>query len=1534
METPEQPSFRDMDVAIIGMACRFPGARTPAEFWDNLRHGRESIVSLSREELLAAKVDAASIDNPNYVRASATIPGIDTFDAAFFGLSPREAEVLDPQQRVLLECAWEALEDAGCDPENLRQAVGVYAGCSMSSYLFNNLSRNREALAALGMYQIALSNDKDFLPTRISYRLNLRGPSVAVQTACSTGLVAVHLACQSLLNGECDMALAGGVSIAVPQNRGYLYQEGGIHSPDGHCRAFDAGAQGTVKGNGAGLVVLKRLADAAADGDHVYAVIKGSSINNDGALKVGYTAPSIDGQAAVITEAMGLAEVPADTIGFVEGHGTGTALGDPIEVAALTQAFRKSTARRQYCALGSVKTNIGHLDSAAGIAGLIKATLALAHREIPPTVNFERPNPKIDFQNSPFFVNPKALPWEANGHPRRAGVSSFGIGGTNAHVVLEESPRSPAGRREGSREPETFVFSARTDTALETMGRAAIDRFRQAPDVAAADIAHTLQSGRRHFEWRQAVVCRTVSEAADALESANGSLLRPRPGDGKRDLPVFMFPGQGAQYAGMGQGLYAGQPEFRRHVDVCATMLEPVIGLDLRSVLYPAGDRTEQAREQIGGTLYSQLSLFVVEYALAKLWASWGVTPVAMIGHSIGEYTAACLAGVFALEDALRLVAKRGQLMQALPEGAMLSVPCSHEQLQPYLGADLDLAADNGDQLCVASGGRPAIARLKAELARAGIQARELEVAKAFHSRLVEPALEPFAAALRGIKLAPPAIPFVSNVTGTWISEAEATDPGYWVSHLRGTVRFRAGIDTLAANPRHAYLEMGPGRTLCVLGGGRIGPATGVPTVRSPKETADDQETLLRAAARFWVGGGRIDWAGVRAGRDRRKVSLPTYPFERQRFWIEPAGGAADAAGPEGGAGDPQAPGRMPLDQWFHVPSWRRAPVPAASARQDGGRRKVVVFADAAGLGAAIRGRMEAEGAEVATVEAGGAYAANPDRRYVLDPAVDADYRRLFQELQAADFTPSDVVHLWTVGATAGDELGADTVSRQRVLGFDSLLKLARAIDLPSTVETVGLHVVAEHLHDVTGDEVLAPGKAMLTAAATVIPQEFPALRVKVVDLPPAGAAGARESGVASLFREMDAACSEPVVAYRNGSRWIRRFDGFEGGASSNVASVADGDAVLITGGLGKIGLLFAEHLARKARVKLLLVGRSPFPAKETWGELRPDIDAAVRDKVARLQAIEASGSEVWVGQADVADAGAVQRTVAEMERRFGRVDGVIHAAGVVGASALSPIVEPDAGREGEFFGAKVDGLLALGGALERRELKFVVLFSSVAVVLGGFGFARYAAANAFMDTFACERRRRSGQPYLSVNSDAWSFNAVDSDPQAAKRPGLGIRPADAAEVFDRILAHAGYPQVVVSTGDLGRRMQQARSRRPGRAAPGAGTVAALHMRPAGLKPIVPPSTETEKAVVAIWQGLLGIGQIGVTDSFFELGGHSLLAVRAVSTIREHLQVEIPMRVLMDDATPEKIAEYIDTVRWASGGAPAAAAGEREGGEI
>ena len=1452
---------RGRDVAVVGLAGRFPGAPDVEAFWRNLCDGVESISFLSREELLAAGVDPALADRADYVPARGILDGADLFDPGFFGYSPREASLIDPQQRLLLECAHEALEGAGIDPTRGGGRVGVFAGVSASSY-HARLASDPATLASLDGLSTALAADKDFAATRASYKLDLRGPSLAVQTACSTSLVAVHLACRSLLDGECDTALAGGARVFVPQASGYLFQEGSILSPDGHCRVFDAGAAGCVPGNGVGVVVLRRLEDALADREPVLAVIRGSAVNNDGSAKAGYTAPSVEGQAAVIAAAQAAAGTPPETIGFVEAHGTGTRVGDPIEVTALTRAFRAGTGARGFCALGAVKANVGHLDAASGVTGLIKAVLALRHARIPPTPHFREPNPEIGLADSPFFVNTEPLAWARSAGPRRAGVSSFGLGGTNAHVVLEEA--APVAPTAGGREWQVLPLAARTPEAREALTVGLADHLRRLPEADLVDAAWTLQTGRRRFRHRRAVVGRSPAEAAAALEGADArAVVSGDAGDDVRTV-AFLLPGQGAQHVDMARGLYASEPLFREEVDRGCRVLEAEGGLDLRAVLYPTDTGREEAERALVRTDVAQATLFVVEYALARLWKSWGVVPAALLGHSLGEYVAACLAGVFSLEDALALVAERGRLMRELPAGAMTAVPLPEGRLAARCGDGVDLAAVNAPELCVVAGPVERIEALERSLLDEGTVCRRLRTSHAFHSWMMDPVRERFRARVARMRLASPRIPFLSNLTGTWITAVQAVDPDYWTEHLRRPVRFAEGVRELLSAPR-ALVEVGPGHALSSLARAQ-GATLAVPSLAPPAAGHPDSAAMLRALASLWVAGVEPDWAGVQAPARPRKTALPTYPYDRRRCWIEPVprtATARPAPSPGPGSGD-----------WFHVPSWTRTAA-AAAPPPDGAAW--LVFADRTGLGAALTRRLAAAGSTVACVEAGEAWGEVGPLSFRIRPAREEDYARLLSTLSARGIEPTRVAHAWAVDAGQGFDAAQGRDAAQD-LGFHSLRLLARALAASGGHVRREILLVTCGAHDVTGEEDLRPEYATALAAAKVVPQEYPALGTRSVDLLPNDIAADPDASAGSVLAEMGAAPEERVVTHRRGHRWVQGFAPLRLDAKAPKARrLREAGVYLIVGGLGAVGLRCAALLAEAGRARLVLVSRSGLPPRGEWDRIveRHGAEDPLRARVEAVRRLEERGAEVLVLTADVGDEARMRSVFAEARARFGALHGVFHAAG--SDKRAVPLASLDSDAYERELRPKVHGLEVLGTLLDEQPVDFCFVASSLSSVLGAVGAAAYAAAHAYADAFVAARRRKAGTAWISANLDNWSGTEAEG---AASEAGFGMSAEEGMEALRLILDAPSAKQVVVSAGDLRWRLDRWVHRPAPVAAPSG---AARQARPALGTPYAPPETEREKALVAIWQELLGTEPIGIHDDFFELGGDSVVSIQVAA---------------------------------------------------
>jgi acyl transferase domain-containing protein len=1511
------------------MGGRFPGARGLEAFWQNLRAGAEAIEEFSEADLEAAGVPRALRADPRYVRRGTVLEEADAFDAAFFGFSPREAETLDPQQRVFLETAWAAMEHAGYAGDCAGRAVGVYAGAGVNTYAIRQLYPNAAFLALVGAYQVMVGNDKDFLATRVAYRLDLRGPALTIQTACSTSLVAVVTACRALQRGDCDMALAGGVAIPFPQRGGYLYEEGMILSPDGHCRPFDVAAKGIRPGAGAGVVVLKRLAEAQADGDTIHAVITGAALNNDGAAKAGYTAPSVEGQAEVIATAQALAGVDPRTIGYLETHGTGTPLGDPIELSALTQVFRAATPDVGFCRLGSLKANLGHLDAAAGVASLIKTVLAMEHRELPPLVHFQRANPQLGLETSPFVVPTAAEPWEAAGGPRRAGVSSFGIGGTNAHVVLEEAPPAPAPAAPAARSAQLLVLSARSEAALERATAELAAHLQAHPALRLADVAYTLQVGRKALPHRRALVARDPAQAAAALLRPRQAPVLSGVGSGSGRPVAFLFSGQGSQHVGMGRGLYEAEPVYREVVDRCARLLEPHLGLDLRALLFgPAGEKT------LDETRLTQPALFVTEVALAALWAARGLTPSAMLGHSLGEYVAAHLAGVLSREDALAVVAARGRLMQAMAPGSMAAIQLAAAELAPLLAEHpgVELAARNAPGLCSVSGPTDAVARLVEQCAARGVGARPLHTSHGFHSASMEPALAPFRAVVAGVTLSPPRVPYVSNLTGAWITAEQATSPDYWAEHLRRAVRFEEGVHALAADPATLLLEVGPGNALATLARLSLGRDGGraVASLAHPRERRPDDEAVLEAAGRLWLAGAPLDAARLHAGEAPRRVPLPTYPFERKRYWVE----AAATPAPDGRA-RPGLPRRTDeLADWFYAPTWARDDAARSGGRLEG---TWLVLAHAGRFGEAVVRAVREAGGSPVLLEPAGEFQPLGEGRYRVRPGAEEDLRAVAGDVGAV----RGVLFLWLVGPNPGEAIR---------VGYHSLVAAASALQ-PSPASPLLVLVGTEGGASVLDERVTQPQAAVATGPVITLPTEIPGLRMRAVDLQLTGRGATPETAAAELLAEAASPDVEPVVARRAGRRWVRRVDPVSlPPVEAAGLPLRDRGVYLVTGGLGGIGLTLAGWLARRCAARLLLTARTAMPPREEWDAWLARHPQGERSAAAirAIREMEAAGGEVLVVAADAAAPVAMAGALAEAHRRWGRLDAVIHAAGISGSDRAA-LLKADSEVRGTFA-PKVDGLAVLIELLGKQPLDFVALLSSASSLVGTPGWCDYAAANAVLDAFpASTSRPERWKRVLVVNYSAWrdvgmvARVQVPEERRRAWEAALqgGIPPEAGAETFARALA-SGRDQLAITPYDLVEVL--ARSRRlaaalpeearpagavgPGEAAP---AVEATQDRPALATPYEAPSTALERTLAAIWSELLGVQRVGVRDDWSQLGGHSLLATRMFSRIQQATGKNLPLAALLEGGTIKYLASLLGDGQAVAGPEPGAAAATQPG---
>lgn len=1361
-------NFSGTEIAVVGMAGRFPGARNTTEFWQNLRDGVLSLRPLSITELDDLGIDEATRQDPNFVPVSSAVDDYDKFDAPFFDYTPREAEIMDPQQRVFLESCWEALEDAGYDPQQYQGLIGVFAGSTTSNYLVYNLAGNRQVFHEVDHGQIDIGNGADFVATRVSYKLNLKGPSLSVQTACSTSMVAIHLACQALLNEECDMALAGGVCVHVDHPKGYRFVEGSILSPNGQVNAFDAQANGTVFSSGAGVVVLKRLDDALEQGDHILAVILGSAINNDGSNKVGYVAPSVDGQAEVIIEAMAVADVDADSIDYVETHGAGTRLGDPIEIRALTKAFRTSTERTGFCAVGSVKTNVGHLTGAAGVAGFIKTVLALQHKEIPPLLGFETPNPECFFDQSPFVPNTTLRPWLSTGEPRRAGVSSFGLGGTNVHLILQEEPvREPEPRP--SRGWQLVTVCAKTETALHQATENLITYLQAHPKLDFADVTYTLKVGRQGMRYRRMLVCR------DADTVINSLMQTPVQSVAQQEKRIVFVLPPATAWTPAGKGLYESESAFADAVDACAEIWYRHTSVDLRY----AWER------DVTDTAVSLPLHFTRQYALARLWQSWGIMPQALLGYGIGELVCACLSGVLTLPDALAVVARLAK------GGSVISL-------------------------------------------------------------------------LQMLPLNEPQIPTVSGRSGTWLTAAEATDPAFY-DELLMPANIETGLQTITQNPQYILLTLD----------------NALPGILSPFVSlgdADEQAHALTVLGGLWQVGITVDWAAFYGKETRYRVVLPTYPFERQRYWISPDD-ASTAAKPL-----LKLTKKGNLAEWLYTPAWRSEAATLPIRFEDlSVANHWLIFMDSLGVGEAITAWLREANQSVTQVQIGRTFGEANDI-YTLDPHDPTHYRTLLQKIEP----PQHVLHLWQLTEKL---LPSDmaTFSQNLGTGYHSLLYLAQALGTTATQ----IDVVTNFTYQVLESEPICPEKAALLGACRVIPQEMGHLSCRLLDIVvPTNL----KQWVPTLLGELQTGADAPSLALRGKQRWLPTYTPAPVSATAAAIRPLRVQGVyLIVGGMSDIGLELAKYLAQTVQARLVLVG-----------DEQVEVTAMLRDQGA---------ADVLVVRGDVADTTVLETAVSQALTTFQGLHGVIHVPSIQNDRAFCPIQDVNESNSHWHFTPKVGGLYALAQALTGHTPDFCLVSSALSVALGGVGFATFTAAAAMLDAFVHSRNQTSLFPWLSINWDVWQFAEDIAELQAigGNLAQLALTPEEGGEILRRVITAVPYTQVLVSTGDLQQRLDEAQHKIE--SLRGAKHDQSFYDRPDLWTEYVAPRNDAEEKVVAIWQQLLGINKIGINDNFFDLGGHSLLATQLRNHIYETFQVELPIQALLENATPTGVANLVEMHR-------------------
>nr|WP_295875038.1 type I polyketide synthase [uncultured Chitinophaga sp.] len=1474
--------YNGLEVAIIGISGQFPGSANPRHYWDNLKNGKELIKFYTDDELRKIGTKEAVLANPNYIKCFGVMDNKDCFDPSFFGYTADEAALMDPQIRVFHEHCWKSLEDAGYASQIDKKKIGLFAGASAND-TWKIYSYSKAATSSVDPFYLNMITAQNFISTLVSYKLNLRGPSFYVDTACSTSLAAVHLACRSLLTRECNIALAGGVCITSRKSKGYLYKEGMIFSPDGHCRTFDALSGGTTAGEGTGVVVLKRLSEAIKDRDHIYAVIKSSSANNDGNHKVGYTAPGVKGQAECILSAHKLAGIDPRTISYVEAHGTATKLGDQIEIRALNEAFGTGGADK-FCAIGSVKTNMGHLDTAAGVAGLIKTALSLKHKQIPASLHFTTPNPDLDFKSGPFYVNASLQEWKRTGdHPLRAGINSLGIGGTNVHAILEEAP-APEPTDEG-RIYKLFTASAKTEASL---ARYLLDfgRFlEETADVHPADLAYTMQTGRKHFSCRKAIPYKNTEELKTLLR--NERLYEQFIGSGDRNnAVVFMFTGQGAQYRDMGKDLYDHEPLIRAKMEEGFAILKKITGEDFKAILF-AGP---EAADLTGETRYTQPLLFLVEYALAQWLIAAGITPQSMIGHSIGEYVAACISGVFSFEDALRLVIKRGALMNSLPAGDMLSIAISPEEARSFLNDEVSLAAVNAPEQVVLSGNTAAIGQLMRELDYQHIPYVKLRTSHAFHSVMQEPILASFRETLEQVTFRPPALPFISNLTGDYISHEQATSPDYWVKHLRQTVLFADGIkNTLSRHKSPVFVEVGPGHSLCSLLKQQLQgrqPVVAVNMVRSAKEKDNDLHFLTNSLGLLWAHGVNVNWDAYYAEEKRYRVSLPTYSFEQVRFPAEvnPFEGSALA-------NLQTKSSNRELKDWIYYPHWKSSVLHRKSTSPD--KKVVLLLAHEETFGRRLKERLETAGHTVMTVLHGPDYREPEDHFYIAAPE---HFNQLIAALQHRGTSVTDVVYAWGMAA---DTAKLDVVPGNATTGlvYFYLVELIQAMLAANALHSTRLTVVTDSLHKITGNENIPYAQALQLGLVNVLPQEYgiPCVNVDI------SLGESHEAVTRYLEAEIDQPSGKKhgIVAYRHGQRWVPDYQKHAEPIPQQSSRIKRGGVYLVTGGLGNVGMVLAKHLLEQHHAQIILTGRQDIFTGNS------------AERLERFNALRALGGEVSYYAVDVANESEFRQMVETVEENVGIINGVIHTAGIVDENYFQLVEDITEEKALAMFGPKVQGLQHLYDIFRDRHPDFVWITSSLSTVLGGLGFGSYAAANLFMDYFI--RSKAETLPgWHCVGLAGMAFTEKE-----AEKSQHVLLPAEISALFEWGI-QSGVPVVMENKAELSARIQEVfESKKTAslQEEPVKQSMPRL-ARPSLSSAYKAPETEMETLLKDIFSNFFGIEEIGVEDNFFELGGDSLKGMMLLKRIKKETGVNLLLKDFFRYPNIREAAARIEECIW------------------
>ncbi len=1460
------------DIAIVGMSCNFPKSENIDEFWNNLKNGEDLVHTYTDEELKKLGVDEELIKNPNFKKVDSKVDNADNFDFSFFGYTQEEARVMDPQSRMMHQTVWQALEDASINTKAIQGDIGLYLAAA-NSYNWITYTRLNPSPDIDGFFSMRLA-DSQFISTLISYKLNLTGPSLKIDTACSSSLIAIHMACRNLLLRECSIAMAGGININTIDNKGYFYQEGMINSKDGRCRPFDKKSSGTIGGEGAGLVVLKRLEDALRDKDHIYAVVKASSVNNDGNAKIGYTAPSIVGQSKCITSAYKFASIEPETIGYIEAHGTGTQLGDPVEVASLNKVFKNN--KGQKCALGSVKSNMGHLDTGAGVAGFIKASLVLKNKEIPPTLHFEEKNENVDFASGPFYINNTLQKMEhRNGLPLRAGVSSLGIGGTNAHILLEETPERTADQK--TRKYELITHSAKTSASLQRYKAKFADYLKNIEEKDLVNVAYTSKIGRTEFNVRDFIVCDTTETGIEnlqkSIESNSQNIL-----SGNKKV-VFMFPGQGSQFMTMGKTLYQEEKVFKAVMDTGFDWLQKNVNEDYKAIIGYDENASVDA-SKINQTLYTQPTLFLVEVALAKLVMSWGVKPSQMIGHSLGEYTAACISGVFSMEDGLKMIAKRAELMQSLPNGDMIAVGETAETIAALLPKELSVAAINTKDSCTVSGNAAAMELFEKTLEEKEISYKKLHTSHAFHSEMMDTMLPLFEQELKMLNFSSPTIPFISNLTGKEILAQEATSPEYWSQHLRNTVKFNEGLNTLAEKGKAVYIEIGPGTTLSHFSNQqknfRDKSNVAIQTMSHPKKQEDDSFVLAKALGSLGSHGIKIDWDSYYNNEKLYKIPLPTYSFEEYKFpaRINLKKLYAQLAVAQNATSTEQ-------NDLFYVQNWKKA-LNSQEIKTVETKQEYIIFSNESPLINTVKASLTTTGNKVIEITKGDSFKKISDHHFCLNPAIAGAFEKLFDTLTKEKIEASQIVYCW------------DTVTSEETYKnvFTEKLNLSKGLINYRSDQKRKLTLIGDYQEPVLGNENVQTNAIASNSITYVASQENPLLETATIDVK---MEVTNEVTVAKIINDIQSNTSPTQVAYRNRQKWIPFFEGFKTETIENT--ILSNKTYIITGGLGVVGAAIIGHLCDAYDATVIVLGRSALPPKNEWLQTsRKDGNQGSIDKIGHLIAHQQKGRKVHYITTDISKEAELLKAIFDIESNHGKISGVIHAAGISDPNMYKFVEEIDQTLIDTHFSAKVNGTKNIYSVFKDKPLDFVWITSSLSSILGGLTYGAYTAANSYIDAFMKSK---------VAELKNWSWVNLDG---VSDR---GLQAKDLIRIFETSIHTKEVAQLIISIININMRNQQQKNTESN----ATETKNELIIeRPEIQTNYVAPITKTEKDLCNIWEMFFGYDKVGLKDDFFELGGDSLKAMTVIKRMNKSFNISFNLKDFFYKSKIEELAPEIDLI--------------------